>query len=255
MRLHTESWGTGPDLFLVHGWGMNAAVWKPFADRLVDRYRVTAIDMPGHGLSDGPATPTLRGWAEACLSAAPSHAVWVGWSLGAQVALRAALDSPPEVRSLVLVAGTPRFTRDADWPHATPEKLGRQFAAALLGDPTGTLERFLALQVRGSAEASETLRVLRGALRDRPPPRPEALEDGLRLLLTDDLRSELQALQPRSLWLFGERDTLVPAEAAEAVARLAPNAEVLLLHGAAHAPFLSSPDRVARLIDTFLESD
>ncbi len=253
MRLHTEALGAGPDLLLVHGWGMNAAVWKPFADRLAGRYRVTAADLPGHGLSEGPAEPTLRAWAEACLSAAPPGAVWVGWSLGAQVALRAALDAPQRVRRLVLFAGTPRFTRAPDWPHATPEKLGRQFAAALLEDPTGTLERFLALQVRGSTEATETLRILRAALRDRPPPRPDALEDGLRLLLTDDLRGELDALKPQSLWLFGERDTLVPAEAAEAIARLAPRAEVLILHGAAHAPFLSAPDRVARLVDTFLE--
>jgi len=255
VRLHVETAGTGPDLFLVHGWGMNAAVWKPFADRLVDRYRVTAVDLPGHGLSEGPAEPSLRAWAEACLSAAPSEAVWVGWSLGAQVALRAALDCPGCIRSLVLMAGTPRFTRGADWPHATPEKLGRQFAAALLGDPAGTLERFLALQVRGSAESGDTLRVLRGALRDRPPPLPEALEDGLRLLLANDLREDLKALSSRSLWLFGERDMLVPAEAAEAVARLAPGAEVLILHGTAHAPFLSAPDRVGRLIDTFLEND
>lgn len=255
MRLHTETAGTGPDLFLVHGWGMNAAVWKPFGDQLSERYRVTAVDLPGHGLSPGRIEPTLRAWAEACIDAAPARAVWVGWSLGAQVALRAALDAPARVRRLVLLAGTPRFTRGADWPHATPEKLGRQFAGALLQDPAGTLERFLALQVRGSAESSETLRVLRGALRDRPPPRPETLEDGLRLLLTCDLRADLKTLQPRSLWLFGERDTLVPAEAAEAVAGLVPNGEVLLLHGAAHAPFLSAPDRVARLIDTFLETD
>jgi pimeloyl-[acyl-carrier protein] methyl ester esterase len=234
---------------------MNAAVWKPFADRLADRYRVTAVDLPGHGLSDGPAEPTLRAWAQACADAAPERAVWVGWSLGAQVALRAALDSPQDLPGLVLISGTPRFTRGPDWPHATPEKLGHQFAAALLEDSTGTLERFLALQVRGSTEATETLRILRAALRDRPPPRPDALEDGLRLLLTDDLRGELDALSPRSLWLFGERDTLVPAEVGEAVARLAPRAEVLILHGAAHAPFLSAPDRVARLIDTFLEGD
>jgi pimeloyl-[acyl-carrier protein] methyl ester esterase len=247
--------GDGPDLFLVHGWGMNAVVWKPFADRLAYRYRVTAVDLPGHGLSDGPAAPTLEAWAEACADAAPERSVWVGWSLGAQVALRAALDAPGRVHRLVLVAGTPRFTRGPDWPDATPEKLGRQFAAALLEDPTGTLERFLALQVRGSTEATETLRILRAALRDRPPTRPEALEDGLRLLLTNDLRGELAALSPRSLWLFGERDTLVPAEVGEAVARLAPRAEVLILHGAAHAPFLSAPDTVARLIDAFLEGD
>ena len=56
---------------------------------------------------------------------------------------------------------------------------------------------------------------------------------------------------PAALWLFGERDTLVPVEAAHALEAMLPEAEVLILRGAAHAPFLSSP---ARFLDLLFET-
>ncbi len=255
MRLQGHTTGTGPDLVLLHGWGMNAGVWQPVLDSLAARHRVTALELPGHGASPfDPSRTSLRDWAGACLAVAPREAVWVGWSLGAQVALQAALDEPARVRGLVAIAGTPRFVQDADWPHAMADATFRQFAAALATDHAGTLDRFLGLQVRGAPDARETLRALRAAIRSRPPPQLGALRAGLELLLGADLRAELPALRPPSLWLFGERDTLVPVEAAHALEALLPAAEILILHGAAHAPFLSSPARFVELLGHFLDA-
>jgi pimeloyl-[acyl-carrier protein] methyl ester esterase len=253
VRLHAQTAGTGPDLVLLHGWGMNAGVWQRVLDPLSARHRVTALELPGHGASAfDPARGTLRHWAAACLDAAPSQAIWLGWSLGAQVALQAALDAPERVRGLIVVAGTPRFVQDFDWPHAMPDATFRQFAASLASDHAGTLDRFLALQVRGSADARETLRELRAAIRARPAPQLGALRAGLELLLGVDLRAELPALRPPSLWLFGERDTLVPADVGHSLETLVPSAEILILHGAAHAPFLSGPGLFLELLARFL---
>jgi pimeloyl-[acyl-carrier protein] methyl ester esterase len=108
--------------------------------------------------------------------------------------------------------------------------------------------------VRGGDEARETLRALRAAIRARPAPAPGALRAGLDLLLGSDQRTRLPALVPPSLWLFGERDTLVPVETAHAIERILPRAEVLILHGAAHAPFLSSPARFLALLGSFVDA-
>jgi len=56
-----------------------------------------------------------------------------------------------------------------------------------------------------------------------------------------------------SLWLFGERDTLVPAAVAERIAVLLPQARTRVIAGAAHAPFLSHADAVAAEIAAFLD--
>ena len=59
--LHVETFGSGPDLVLLHGWGMHGGVWGDFALRLAERYRVHVIDLPGHGFSAAFSAPSSHG--------------------------------------------------------------------------------------------------------------------------------------------------------------------------------------------------
>ena len=256
MNLHAESRGAGEDLVLIHGWGMNAAAWSTVAERLAARYRVTTVELPGHGASEYDAGHAqFDDWVRACLDVTPQRAVWVGWSLGGQIAQRAAVLSPERVRKLVAVASTPRFVRGADWPMAMDEQTLRAFSEALQRNPSQTLERFLSLQVKGDDEARQALRLLRLELAARPAGKPAALARGLDFLLSVDLRDQLASIESPVLWLLGERDTLVPAGVGEAVAALAPAAKIRVLPGCAHAPFLSHPDRSLELMQEFVDDD
>jgi pimeloyl-[acyl-carrier protein] methyl ester esterase len=243
----------GHDMVLLHGWGMNAAIWDGLCGHLADPPTAFPIELPGHG--DRPFSPRqsdLWSWADACLETAPERAVWLGWSLGGLVALAAAVRAPKRVEGLILVSATPRFVRAADWtPAMAPETL-EQFHAGLLADPSETLARFLALQVRGSSNAGETLRTLRRRIAERPRPDPEALSLGLDLLRDEDLRGRLPDIRCPALWLFGTHDALVPAAVAERVEILMPGALTSIIPGAAHAPHLSHPERTRDLIDAFL---
>lgn len=240
MTLWHDAQGSGPDLVLLHGWGMNAAVWEPLLPRLQQDFRVTRVELPGHGASP-LVSGGLRDWAEACLAVAPAQAVWLGWSLGGQVALQAALLQPQRISQLALVTATPSFVQRDDWPSAMPAAVFEQFAAALDSDPAATLRRFLGLQVKGSEGARELLRTLSATLEERPAAQREGLELGLGILLASDLREHLDDLQVPSQWLFGSRDTLVPVELASVLPTVLPAARVSLLNGAGHAPFLSHP--------------
>ncbi len=249
MMLWHDAQGSGPDLVLLHGWGMNAAVWEPLLPRLQQDFRVTRVELPGHG-----ASPLVSGglpdWAEACLAIAPAQAVWLGWSLGGQVALQAALLQPQRISQLALVTATPSFVQRDDWPSAMPAAVFGQFAAALGSDPAATLRRFLGLQVKGGEDARGLLRRLSAALEERPAAQLAGLEAGLKILLDQDLRSRLGDLQVASHWLFGSRDTLVPAEVASVLPSLLPAARVSLLSGAGHAPFLSHPEECLAWLGT-----
>jgi len=242
MSLWHATQGVGPDLVLLHGWGMNAAVWQPLLPGLQERFRVTRIELPGHGGS-AMIEGGLEDWARACLAVAPVRATWVGWSLGGLLALQAALLAPAQVERLCLVTATPSFVQHADWPLAMPAATFDQFAGALLDDPGATLKRFLGLQVRGADDARTTLRTLSDALAQRPDPQPRGLELGLQLLQEGDLRARLGQLQTASHWLFGERDTLVPAGLANTIQESLPLARVQIVQGAGHAPFLSHPQQ------------
>ncbi len=224
------------------------------AEELSSNYRVTIIELPGHGHSPyAEELRSLQDWAEACLSIAPEQAIWIGWSLGGMVGTQAALCAPQRVSKLVLVASTPCFIQTDGWPHAVVRGSLSSFAATLHSDPQKTLERFLALQVRGSTEAKSTLQRLRQDLSHRPIPHPGALKQGLHLLRETDLRQQLPQLQCPTLWLLGGRDTLTPASVADDIYQLLPTAEIELLPGAGHAPFLSHRAESMAALKNFLE--
>jgi len=252
MTLWTRTSGKGAELLLVHGWGMNASVWLALAKALEKDYRVTLVELPGHGESPWSPATRMEDWAEQLLAAAPADAVWLGWSLGGVVTLQAALLQPQKLRALVGGATSPCFVQRKDWDCAIPAAVLENFAAELEADSRRTLRRFLSLQVQGAADAKDLLLRLRREFDSRPLPNPAALQAGLDILLHSDLRSALATLELPSAWLLGERDTLVPKSLAHALTGLQPQAEVHVIDGAAHAPFLSHPGQCLERLEAFI---
>ena len=252
MTLFTQTSGDGPDLVLVHGWGLNGGVWDTLTPLLETDFRVTRVDLPGHGRSAWQGHEGLDGLARAVLERVPERAAWLGWSLGGLVAARAALASPARIERLVLVAATPSFVSRPGWPTAMAPGLLEAFARDLQRDYLRTLQRFLALQVRGSEAAESVLRELRARLLQHGQPAPEALVAGLDILRATDLRERFADIACPVLLLMGARDTLVPAAAAQPAAALLPDARAELIDGAGHAPFIARPASVAGIVGDFL---
>lgn len=249
MSLYTRTLGEGSDVVLAHGWGMHSGVWEDVVEGLLDHHRITVLDLPGHGYSRLPAAGhTLNHWAADVLAATPAPAAWIGWSLGGLVAQQAALIAPERVSRLVLVNSTPCFVQRPDWPHGVALPVLRRFAEELRQDYRAVLKRFIALEVHGSEHASAQLKQLKAMLFQHGEPDVSALEDGLAILETSDLRAELARIQCPTLLLMGQRDQLVPAGAGEALLKLLPDARLHVFPRAGHAPFFSHlPEFVAQL--------
>ena len=247
MKLWYQTQGDGPELVLVHGWGMHAGVWQPWLPTLRQHFRVTIPELPGHGASPLTGT-TLSDWSEACLAIAPKQAIWLGWSLGGLVALQDARLVPERVSQLCLMTATPCFVQTDDWTTAVPEAVFHQFADTLRADPVATLRRFLSLQTRGSVQVTSTLRCLQQALMQRPAADLTGLSTGLDLLLQTDLRAELAQLSVPCSWLFGGRDMLVPMTVAD---HLPECCTVKQVPTAAHAPFLTHPADCSAWLEPF----
>ncbi|MDH5511609.1 MAG: alpha/beta fold hydrolase, partial [Gammaproteobacteria bacterium] len=183
MTTYCEQSGDGPDVVLVHGWGSHGGVWTEIARDLSADYRVTVPDLPGHGRSSDflPPAYTPEALAGEILPLLSGPAVWVGWSMGGLVALAAAQWHPRQVTRLVLVGATPKYVQSADWPHAMSPTVLDQFARNLEQDYTGTLERFLTLQM-AAGENRDVLRRLRSEMFRYGEPPTAALRAGLRLL-------------------------------------------------------------------------
>ncbi len=250
--MYCERHGHGPDIVMIHGWGLHGGAWGALPAHLAGRFRVTVVDLPGHGRSPRYAPLSLDTLAAVVAERLDGPAVWLGWSLGALVALNAALRYPDKVQKLVLTGATPRFTRAPDWPQAISPEILAEFAAELDGDYRTTLQRFLSLQVGGAGEAHATLRALRAELLRHGAPDPEALREGLAILSQTDLRAQLGGVHVPTRIIHGGRDRLSPPAAARALAADLPSARLDLIAAAGHAPFLSHAREFNARLDEFL---
>ena len=253
ISLHAETLGTGPELVMLHGWSMHGGVLRDFAERLATDFQVTLLDLPGHGLSPPLAEYTLERVTEALLAAAPANAHWLGWSLGALLALAVAERQPERVRSLTLLAGTPRFTAADAWPGVNADLLN-QMAIDLERDYEGTVRRFIGLQTFGQDNARGLAKALQARLDERPPAIASALRGGLELLRNADQRESLAGFLGPVQALLGGRDRLVPRLLGGHLQILRPDLVLHELPRAAHLPFWTHPDETVARISAFLQA-
>ncbi|RXJ73045.1 pimeloyl-[acyl-carrier protein] methyl ester esterase [Veronia nyctiphanis] len=249
-KLHWHSEGEGLDLILIHGWGMNAAVWEQVMPRLKDQFRIHTVDLPGFGLSHQAGTYSLEEMAQLLLRESPDDAIWLGWSLGGLVATQAALINPNKMKGLVTVASSPCFAEQDGWRGIKPAVL-EAFSAQLENDFKVTIERFMALQAMGSPTARQDIKWLKDAVLSRPLPDKAALSQGLDILGQADLRSQLRLLSVPMLRMYGRLDGLVPIKVADDVSALAPTSTQTVFAKASHAPFISEPASFVESLKTF----
>ncbi|MBD3610030.1 MAG: pimeloyl-ACP methyl ester esterase BioH [Gammaproteobacteria bacterium] len=253
MSVYIDTLGNGPNLVMLHGWGLHGGIWDGMRERLSQHYTLHLVDLPGHGRSPNITQAyNLLNVAEAVLEQAPQQAVWMGWSLGGRVAMQSAILAPERVSKLISVAASPRFLKDEDWPGVELSVL-QGFADSLEQDYKATLLRFLAIQAHGSERAKDEIRILRQGLFAHGEPQLAALRGGLGILQACDLRQEISAIKVPSLFLAGRRDALMPYRVAQLSANMMSQARAVVMDGAGHAPFISHPYEVLHEIRQFID--
>lgn len=250
-----QSQGNGPDLVLLHGWGIHSGIWELVTEQLAQNYTLHLIDLPGFGRSPLPGGDySLDMLTEQVLKVAPESAHYLGWSMGGLVATNIAVQHPERVSSLITVSSTPRFVEQDDWPHAMKENIMDSFCRYLEEDYQGTIIRFLAIQAIGSETQKNDIKRLRDTVFIHGMPASKALREGLALLNDVDLREELGLIKAPFLRLYGRLDSLVPAKAAEEIQQLAPMSRHHVFPKASHAPFLSHTNQFVDTVNEFLLS-
>jgi pimeloyl-[acyl-carrier protein] methyl ester esterase len=252
--LFVEQIGSGPDLTLLHGWGLNGAVWDGIRDGLAQHFTLNFIDLPGHGYSQHVPITCIAAAADAVANVMPPRGHLLGWSLGGQFALALANRKPASIDKLILVGTTPRFIANDDWPHGKKAVALDQFAANLTENYHATIRGFLALQMLNHPNQRATIAALQAAVSARGAPNPDHLASGLAFLRTSDFRDQLASIQHRTLVIQGDRDALTSERAGHWLATQIPASQYVMIPFATHAPFLSHPEIfIARLIQ-FLHS-
>jgi malonyl-CoA O-methyltransferase len=241
------------DVVLLHGWGCSREIWRPLLVLLRPWANVTLVDIPGLAPGVADCGTELDGVLDAMLSCAPAQAVYIGWSLGGQLAISLAQRSPHRVAALITVCTNPRFVATDAWPGMRAELL-HQFRQSAGTDPGKALRRFDSLQVAGASRPREMLRSMQS---QRSAEGGSELLPGLQWLAELDLREPCRSLSQPQLHLLGSHDALVPDDLKPELANLltdCPAAEVAMLEGCTHLAPLEAADRIAAHSFDFLKT-
>ena len=261
-RLFATTVGAGPDVVLLHPTPVHHGFWLPVAELLRDQYRLTLIDLRGHGgstlgldASTAGAAVTMEKLAEDTHAVLQSlgiqQAAFVGCSIGSYILYEYWRRYPRQMAALVLTCGKPQpdteanrekrreSMRAAQQPGGL-EKFFDQAADTLVGP---TARRFYP-QVRAAARAMMDSFSLQAML---------AVQQGL--MQRPDSVPTLATIQaPVCVIAGGEDPASTPAEM-QVIPEQAPHAEFHLLEDAGHyAPF-EQPQKVALLIQEFLDRE
>jgi pimeloyl-ACP methyl ester carboxylesterase len=236
-------WARGPadamPLIFIHGAGGNHLIWGAQVRALSGGLRVVALDLPGHGRSDGPGMVSIDAYTESvaeALSSLGSPVVLVGHSMGGGIALQLALQWPESVAGLVLL-GTGGRLRVApsllaglqtDFGGAVTTIAGMAFAPATTSS----------IQMRGKRDLFAT-----GAA---------TLLGDFRACDSFDVLARLGEIRVPCLVLCGSEDRLTPPKYSESLARGIPGARLEVIPSAGHMAMLEQPAAVSQSILSFV---
>jgi len=246
--LHFNILGKGQPLVLLHGWGFHSGIWQELVPHLVDQFELFMPDLPGFGKSPLLSKEySFENIAAALFDQIPSHAIWLGWSLGGLVAWWVAIHHPEKMAKLITVAASPKFVSEPYWPGVSIGLL-EKFSDHLKKNYHQALQDFLVLQLRGQANAKGFLSVFQEKFVSSENIKI-ALEGGLELLRTTDFRKVLADLTMPSLHIFGSLDTIVPVSVVEPLQQvISSHGQCQIIKRAGHMPFVSQQEEFLECI-------
>ena len=246
-RLSAIISGEGPSVVLIHGVGLRAEAWNRQIDALAPHFRVTAIDMPGHGGSaqQQAAAPGLSDYTDAVAAVLTEPALIFGHSMGAMVALDLATRFPGKVRGVVALNAV--FNRSAAASRAVQVRAESLDGATTI-DPGETLFRWFGNVHSPESEACRTWLGNMDPSEYRKAYRVFAAEDG-------PSRPDLSVLACPVLFATGSAEPNSTPRMSQEMASLAPRGSTAIVEGAAHMMPMTHADEINPILLEFARAN
>jgi len=247
-RLDIEIVGSGPDLVLLHSLLTDRTSYKALVGRLAGERRLILVNLPGLGTSS-PAEP-LAGYANAVLGLfddldLPSETDIVGNGLGGFVGLTMAIECGERFNRLVLIGSAVAFPEAGRATFRTMAEKAEAAGMAPLADAA-----MLRMFPQDYIDANPAVVADRKAVFIAID--PHVFAAACRALATLDLAPDLDRIRNPVLVVVGEHDSATGSSLGHDLAARLPNAQVIELAGAGHAPHMQAPDALIKAIGPFL---
>ena len=230
-----------PSVVLVHGAGGSRANWSRLAGVLDAGLNVVALELPGHGESDGPAAGSvaeMASWLAGLLEAwnLDRPPVAGGHSMGGAVALELALTRPDLISGLALIGS------GASMP----------VNSALLEGLADNFEATVRLIVKWCLHQEAPAELFEAEYRLMADNGPELLIQNFTACDGFDRSEDLARVSRPALVVCGLQDKMTPASSSEFLAAGIPEARLELIDRAGHLVMDERPDEVARVLGDFV---
>jgi pimeloyl-ACP methyl ester carboxylesterase len=257
-----------PPVVLLHGLGATNASMLPLLADLSRDHRVIAPDFPGFGASGAPRwryrAADFARWLTAFMAEVDARpAALIGNSLGGRVAIETGLLAPDSVSRMVLLCPSPAFRRMRQFvplvkllpPDAVIARLPIGHRAVVAGTRAMFSKPGRLSREWYDAAADEHQRVMRSYWHRR------AFFATLRQIYLDQawgvdgFWDRLPMMSAPALFVWGDRDRLVPASFERHVVAAIPHAQSIVLPDCGHVPQFEHPQRTAEITRAFLDND
>jgi pimeloyl-ACP methyl ester carboxylesterase len=230
-------------LFLLHGAGMDHTSW-PAEIRRLPHARVFALDLPGHGRSEGPGMQSVADYAASVIAFMDmigiSRAIFAGHALGGAISMSIALDYPERVIGIILVSSGPRLP-------IPPRVLENAANPATCILAIQSLQELMCFPLEARDLKDRISRQLLAV-------RPTLFHGDLRACDGFDVISRLAWIKAPALVICGMNDQLTPRRYAETLAGQICGATLKIINDAGHMLMLEQPRQVADQLGVFLSS-
>lgn len=251
--LSVTATGSGPTLFLLHGFPLDQRLWDSQWSSLGQSHHVVAVHLRGFGNSTlDDASYTLADLAEDVeflrRHLAGEEAIWLaGLSMGGYVAFEYWRLFPSRLKGLILTNTKP--TADDEAAQQSRLAMGQK---ALEQGTWSAVEPLFAKMLSGQTQASrpEIVRLVKEMMQNVPPASIAAAQSAM--AQRRDFTPMLPGIHLRTLVVAGQDDTIAPPEATRQWAQQIPGSQFEIIPASAHLSPLEAPDQFNQMVFKFL---
>jgi sigma-B regulation protein RsbQ len=253
--------GSGEQVLLFsHGFGCSQQIWRYLTTSLATRYKLVLFDHIGSGESDLQAyEPTkyssLEGYAtdivDICRTLDLHDVVLVGHSVGATIAMLAAIQEPSYFSKVIMLAPSPYYLNEPDYHGGFERDDIHQLLGLMDADYSGWSNMFSTILMGPKNEAS-----LGGELAGFfCNTDPQIAKQFAATAFLADNRAEVPLLNIPTLILQCSQDAVAPEEVGEFLHEQLPQSTLVKLQATGHCPHLSAPLETLTAMDAFLSAN
>lgn len=220
------------DLYIVHGWTYTVEPWQKTIEILRENgLSIKMLRVPGL-TEESNKVFTIDDYVKWANKEIPDGAIALGHSNGGRILLNLCAKKPEKLKYLILLDSA------GIYEPTTKKKIVEKLAK--LGKPFKKIPLIDKVfhRVTGSTDYSKA---------------PENMKETLKNMLASDKDLDFSKVTTNTFILWGKKDTTTPPRQATAMYEKLPNAELKFYANWTHAPYISSPEELARALTNLVK--